>query len=292
MPSSLSDLWSAVREPLMTLLAQWGLKALAAIAVFFIGMVVARMLRRWARKNLGKTPVDTMLVPFLSGVIYFGTMLFVVLAALSIVQVPVTSFIAVLGAAGLAIALAFQSTLSNLASGIMLLTFRPFSPGDYVELTGTDGTVKEVGVFNTVLATKDNVRLVIPNAQIFDQVIKNYTFNDTRRIDLVVGVAYDDDLDLAGETIREILDAEERILDDPEPIVAVDELGGSSVNFVVRPWVKTSEYWPTRWALMKALKEGVEEAGLSFPFPQRDVHLFQENPPVKVKVADSDPEAA
>ena len=258
-----------------SLLVDWGFKVLGALAVLALGWVVARALKGSVHRGLGRSPVDATLVPFFAGITYFGVLLFTILAALSVVGVPVTSFIAVVGAAGLAIALAFQGTLSNLAAGVMLLTFRPVSQGHYVEIGGTSGTVKEVGVFFTTLATPDNVRIIVPNSQIFGSTIKNYSANETRRIDLVVGVGYDDDLNLAIETIREVLAEEERLLDEPEPVVAVSEMADSSVNLVVRPWVNAPDYWATRWDLTKALKERIEAAGLSIPYPQRDVHLFR-----------------
>lgn len=270
----LSDLWLNTVQPM---LAQYGLKVLGGLAVFVIGFFVARSIRSSTRRGLGRSRMDATLIPFVSGLVYFGLLAFVVVAALSIVGIPVTSFVAVVGAAGLAIALAFQGTLSNLASGVMILTFRPFQVDDFVEIGGTSGTVKEVGVFSSMLATPDNVQVTVPNSQIYGEVIKNYSANPTRRVDLVVGVGYDDDLNVAIDTIREVLAAEDRVLADPEPVVAVSEMGDSSVSLVVRPWVNGPDYWATRWALTKALKERIEAAGLSIPYPQRDLHLFQDD---------------
>lgn len=267
-----ADLWTTTVSPL---LARYGLTVIAALVVLGIGLVVARLIRASTRRALRRTPMDDTLIPFISGLVYFGVTVFVVLAALNIVGIPVTSFIAVLGAAGLAIALAFQGSLSNLASGMMILTFRPFTVGDYVEISGTAGTVQEVGVFATTLATPDNVRVLVPNSTIYGETIRNYSANPTRRIDLVVGVGYDDDLDAAIRTIHEVIGDEERVLAEPAPVVAVHEMADSSVNFVVRPWVSTADYWATRWDLTKALKEGLEAAGLSIPYPQHDVHLFR-----------------
>jgi len=156
----------------------------------------------------------------------------------------------------------------------MLLTFRPFSVGDFVDAGGTAGTVKEIGIFTTTMTTPDNVKIIVPNSEISGAIIRNFSAYDTRRIDLVIGVSYDDDLDLAKSTIERILRADGRVLDDPAPVVEVDELGASSVDFVVRPWVNAADYWAAKWALTKALKEGVEAAGLSFPYPQRDVHHY------------------
>lgn len=261
---------------LQALFAVWGLKVLGAIAVVIIGRMVAGWLRRLTRRGLERSRFDATLVPFIANVVYTILLVLVLLSAAGVLGINTTSFIAVLGAAGLAVALAFQGTLSNFSSGIMLLTFRPFHVGDFVEAGGVAGTVKEIGIFMTTLATPDNVRIVVPNSTISGEIIKNYSANETRRIDLVMGVGYDDDLNVAIRTMTEVLAADERVLDDPAPVVAVHELGDSSVNLVVRPWVMTSDYWATRWELTKTLKESIEAAGCSIPFPQRDVHLFQE----------------
>ncbi|HEX9886448.1 MAG TPA: mechanosensitive ion channel domain-containing protein [Longimicrobiales bacterium] len=271
MPDFLNQ-WTTTIQPL---LAEWGVKALGAIVVLLVGWTVARSFRRAVNRVLERSPVDATLAPFLSGLVYFATTAFVILAALSLINVPVTSFIAVLGAVGLAIALAFQSTLSNFASGVLILTLRPFGVGDFVDAGGTAGTVKAVGVFQTTLATPDNVRIIVPNSRIAGETIRNFSANPTRRIDLVVGVSYDDDLDVAMSTIRQVLSEDARVLADPIAVVAVNEMADSSINFVVRPWVPSPDYWDTRWDLTKALKERLEAAGCSIPYPQRDVHLFQ-----------------
>lgn len=264
-----------------TILAEWGLKVLGALAIVFIGRLVAGWLKGLTVRALERARLDQTLVPFLANLVYAGLLTFVFLAALQVLGIPTTSAVAVLGAAGLAVALAFQGTLSNFSSGVMLLTFRPFKIGDFVEAGGVSGTVEEVGVFLSILSTPDNIRIIVPNSKISGEIIKNYTANETRRIDLVMGVGYDDDLDLAIRTIHEVLDEEERVLDDPERLVAVDNLGASSVDIVVRPWVKTPDYWSARRDLTKALKERLEAAGLNIPYPQRDVHLFHENAPVE-----------
>jgi small conductance mechanosensitive channel len=262
-----------------TLLADWGLKLLGAIAVFFIGRIVAGALRGAMKKGLQRADFDPTLVPFLTSLTYTAVLAMVILTALSVAGVPVTSFVAVIGAAGLAVALAFQGTLSNFSAGVMLLTFRPFRIGDFIEGAGTSGTVKEIGIFTTTMATPDNVQIIVPNSQLFDDTLKNYSANEDRRIDLVMGVGYDDDLDLAIRTIHDIIGEDERVLAEPEPQVAVSNLGASSVDIVVRPWVKGSDYWGARFDLTKALKEGLEAAGCNIPYPQRDVHLFHENAP-------------
>ncbi len=260
----------------LSLLTEWGYRVLGALAILVIGRWVASAVRSTVRRGSERAGADPTLVPFFANLAYAALLTGVFLGAAGVLGIPTGSFIAIVGAAGLAIALAFQGTLSHLASGVMLLTFRPFQIGDLVEAGGTSGTVEEIGVFTTTLRTPDNIRIIVPNSKISGDTIKNYSANDTRRIDLVIGVDYGDDLDLAKSTIERIISADERVLDDPAPVVEVDELGASSVDFVVRPWVKTPDYWATRWALTKALKEGIEAAGLSFPFPQRDVHVFND----------------
>ncbi len=255
--------------------ATWTPKVLGALAVFLFGRIFAGWARRAAHKAFTASRLDEILIPFLSRLVHVSIMVLVAVTAVGVLGVSTASFVAVLGAAGLAIALAFQGTFSNFAAGIMLLTFRPFSVGDFVEVGGSSGTVREVGIFSCVLSTGDNVQISVPNSQIFGTTIKNFSANDTRRIDLMVSVGYDDDLGVAVRTCLDVLAVDPRVLGDPESVVAVHELGESSVNLVVRPWVKTSDYGRTRWDLTRALKEGLEAAGCSIPFPQRDVHLHQ-----------------
>jgi small conductance mechanosensitive channel len=258
-----------------TVIVSWAPSILGAFAVLVIGWVAAGWVKRVARRALAATHVDPILVPFVSGIIHVVAIVMVAVTAVGVLGVETGSFVAVIGAAGLAIALAFQGTFSNFASGVMLLTFRPFEVGHVVEVGGVTGGVKEVGIFTCLLTTPDNVQIRVPNSQIFGQTIKNFSASETRRIDLVIGVGYDDDLGVAIRTCQDVVAADPRVLDDPETVVAVHELGDSSVNLVVRPWVKAEEYWATRWDLTRALKEQLEAAGCSIPFPQRDVHLHQ-----------------
>jgi small conductance mechanosensitive channel len=191
--------------------------------------------------------------------------------------IETTSLIAVLGTAGLAIGLAVQGTLSNFSSGVMLLLFRPFHVGDYIDAAGVAGTVSEIGVFSTVLNTPDNVRIIVPNSGIFGSTIKNFSTNDTRRNDIVLGISYDDDISTAIAVVNAVLGKDPRVLSDPEPLVAVSELSDSSVNLVVRPWCQRDDYWSLRFDLIRKFKEELEQAGCSIPYPQRDVHLHQAN---------------
>ena len=267
-----------VMQTATDLMMEWGLSAIGAIAILIIGSWVAKKIRGALRSSLSRAGFDPMLIPFASSLVYWGLMAFVLIAVLANFGVQTASFIALVGAAGLAVGLALQGTLSNFAAGVMILIFRPFSVGNWVEVAGVAGTVKEIGIFSTILFTGDNVKVVVPNSQVYGQTLKNFSANDTRRIDLVMGVGYDDDLQIANDTMLRVLNAEDRVLDEPAPVVAVSELGDSSVDFVVRPWCKASDYWPLRWHLNRRLKEELEAAGCSIPYPQRDVHLFQESP--------------
>ncbi len=256
----------------------WTPKVLAALAVLIFGWMFAGWVRSISRKALKASPIDDILIPFISGLIHVSVIVMVAVTAMGVIGIGTASFVAVLGAAGLAIALAFQGTFSNFAAGIMLLTFRPFEVDDFVEVGGGSGVVKEVGIFSCILHTGDNVQIRVPNSQIFGSTIKNYSANDTRRIDLTMGVSYDDDLGVAVRTCMDTIATDPRVLADPAPVVAVHELGDSAVNLVVRPWVNASDYWQTRWDLTRGLKENLEAAGCSLPYPQRDVHVHEVAP--------------
>ncbi len=267
---------SALLDSMTASLGPWIGRVLGAIAVLVIGRMLAGWLRKLARRGMERSNLDRAAIPFLSAAVFWLAMTFVVIAVLGLFGIPTASFVAVLGAAGLAVGLAFQGTLSNLASGVMLLIFRPFSVGDTIEVEDTMGQVEETRLMYTELTTPGGVQTLIPNGEIFGAKISNFTANPTRRVDLVVGVGYGDDLDAAEETIRRVLASDERVLEEPEPLVQVDELGGSSVNFVVRPWCRSEDYWALKRDLTRELKGEIEAAGLEFPYPQRDVHLFQE----------------
>lgn len=201
---------------------------------------------------------------------------FIIIAALATLGVQTTSFIAVIGAAGLAIGFALQGSLSNFAAGVMIIIFRPFKVGDYVEVGGASGTVEAIHIFSTIVNTPDNKKIIIPNSRVSGDTITNYSANDIRRVDLVVGVSYGDDIRKAKQILEKILSEEQRILKDPPFTIGVMELADSSVNFAVRPWVKTSDYWAVYFDLTERVKTTFDENGISIPFPQRDIHLFQE----------------
>jgi small conductance mechanosensitive channel len=265
----LADLSNQVVE----LLSTWGLRVIGALAVLIIGRIIAGRIRAGMQRLLTRADIDATLVPFVSSLVYYAVLAFVVIAVMGLFGIPTASFIAVLGAAGLAVGLALQGTLGNFASGVMLLVFRPFKVGDFVDAGGTAGSVVSIGVFSTTMNTGDNVQITIPNGIIHGQTIRNFSANPTRRNDMVFGVGYDDDLQVAIDTIKRTITADERTLKDPEILVAVTELGDSSVNIVARPWCKKEDYWGLRFDMMRKVKEELESAGCSIPFPQRDIHL-------------------
>ncbi len=273
-PEAIQENASEAIETAIELISSWGLNVIGAIVLLIVGRWVAASVRKAARRSLERGKVDPSLVPFISSLTYYGVLTVVLIAVLNLFGVETTSLVAVLGAAGLAVGLALQGTLSNFSAGAMLLVFRPIRVGDYVEVGGVGGSVAEIGVFTTTLNTPDNVKVIIPNSSVFGQTIKNYSANDNRRIDLVMGISYGDDIGKAMDAINDVLSKETRLLAEPAPTVAVAELGDSSVNIVVRPWVSKDDYWPTRFDLTRALKEGLEASGCSIPFPQRDLHVI------------------
>ena len=260
-------------ETNLTLVSTWGLQVVGAIAVLIVGRWIAGLLRRGVTRGLERARVDATLVPFLAGITYYLALAVVLIAVLGLFGIETTSLVAVVGAAGLAVGLAMQGTLANFSSGMMLLVFRPFSKGDFVEVAGVKGSVQQIGIFTTTLSTPDNVRIIVPNSAVSGAIISNYSANDTRRNDMVFGVSYVDDLEKAEDAIRRVLAADSRVLKEPEPVVAVAELADSSVNFVVRPWCSKDDYWPLRFDLMRRVKDELESSGCSIPFPQRDLHI-------------------
>ena len=260
---------------LTSAVSAWGLRAAGALVVFVVGRLVAGGVRRSVRRGLTRSETDPTLVPFLSGLAYYGLLTAVVIAVLALLGVQTTSLVAVLGAATLAVGFALQGTLSNFAAGVMLLVFRPFGKRDFIDAAGVSGTVDDIGIFSTTLNTPDNVRVVVPNAGISGSVIKNFSANELRRNDIVIGVAYDDDLNTAVDVIHRVLDEDGRVLDEPASVVAVGGLGESSVDLLVRPWCKGADYWALRADVLTRCKVALETAGCSIPFPQRDVRLIQ-----------------
>lgn len=265
----------ALLQSLQPLVLVYASKIFAALLIFIIGKWLAKKITSVLARVLEKRKVEVTLIGFLEGIVYYALLATVLIAVAGQLGIKTTSFLAILGAAGLAVGLALKDSLSNFSSGVMLILFRPFKVGDWVSVAGETGKVIQVHIFNTLLTTGDNQQKIIPNGIITNATITNITANPTRRVDLVVGIGYDDDIRKAKETLVELMAADSRILAEPTPLVAVSELADSSVNLVVRPWVKKEDYWDVLFALTEKIKVTFDERGISFPFPQRDVHLFK-----------------
>ncbi len=254
------------------LAAVWGLKILFAIAIFVIGKWIAKWLTNVSKKLMSKANVDETLTSFIGSLVYILLMVFVILAALSKLGINTTSFIAILGAAGLAVGLALQGTLANIGAAVLIIIFKPFKVGDFVEAGGAVGTVEEINMFSTIFKTGDNKVVIVPNSAVIGGKITNYSAKETRRVDWVFGIGYEDDLKLAKNVLEDIISKDERVLKEPAPLVAVSELADSSVNFTVRAWVKSADYWGVYFDVMEKVKLTFDEKGISIPYPQLDVH--------------------
>ncbi|MET0025819.1 MAG: mechanosensitive ion channel domain-containing protein [Sedimenticola sp.] len=254
-------------------LLPWAINVGLALAVFIVGRLIAKVLVNLVKKLLVRAELDEILVRFITSIVNTILLLFVIIAALSQLGVDTTSLIALLGAAGLAIGLALQGSLQNFAAGVMLIIFRPFKIGDFVEAAGTMGVVESISIFSTVLRTGDNREVIVPNGTVYSGAITNYSAKEIRRIDMVFGIGYGDDIKRAREIIESILKGDVRVLDEPDYLVAVGELADSSVNFNVRPWVKSGDYWDVKFDLTERIKLAFDEEGISIPFPQMDLHL-------------------
>ncbi len=268
------DMEKLIERAIEVLLA-WAPSVLGAVLILVLGWLGARILRAVLSRSLVRARVDETLVQFLASVVYVAVMLLVIVAAVGRLGVNTTSFAAVLAAAGLAIGLAFQDSLSNFAAGVLLILFRPFRVGDYVEAGGVSGSVAEIQIFTTVFNTPDNKRVIVGNSAITGSQITNFSANDTRRVDMVIGIGYGDDIARAKQIVEGILADDARVLKSPAPTVAVSELGDSSVNLVVRPWVATADYWSVCFDLHERIKVTFDQQGISIPFPQRDLHVYQ-----------------
>jgi len=266
-----------VVDQVIEIVTIYGIDVIGAIAILILGWMIAGWIRSAVDKSLIKVPnMDGTLRPFLSNLVRWIVLAFVIVAVLNQFGVETTSMIAVIGAAGLAIGLALQGTLSNVASGVMLLILRPFKVGDFISAGSLSGTVVEIGLFTSELKTGDGVYIMAPNSQIWNTTITNFSRNSIRRIDIVVGVAYDDDLDVAQKALQSLMDGQALVLKNPASETMIKSLGDSSVNINMRCWVNTADYWDAFWTLNKGAKAAVESAGCSIPFPQRDVHLFED----------------
>jgi small conductance mechanosensitive channel len=257
----------------INLAVTYGIKTIGAVAVFIIGKWLAKLLTKLFRKGLEKSDTDITLVKFLGDLVYFGLFVLVVIAALGTLGVNTTSFAAIVGAAGLAVGLALQQNFSNFGAGVIILFLRPFKVRDFVEAGGATGVIESISIFNTIVKTGDNKIIIVPNSNIIGGNIVNYSKEPVRRIDLVIGVGYEDDLKLVKSTLEEILNSHPKVLKDPAPAVALAELADSSVNFNVRPWVKSEDYWGVRSELLETIKTTFDEKGINIPYPQMDVHV-------------------
>ena len=250
----------------------WGINIIMALLIFMVGKFVVSIIAKVIGSVMKNARVDNILVEFISSIVKTVLLLFVVVASLNQLGVDTTSLIALIGAAGLAIGLSLQSTLQNLAAGVMLIIFRPFKDGDFIDAGGVLGTVEKIQIFNTVMRTGDNREMIVPNGLIFGGTITNFSAKATRRVDMVFGIGYDDDIRKAKEVIKSILDADDRVLKDPEPLIAVAELADSSVNFNVRPWCKSADYWDVYFDTHENIKLEFDKQNISIPYPQMDVH--------------------
>lgn len=266
--------WNHWTTRALDFLADYGARILFAVAIFAIGRWVVGLVSRMVRRLMDRHKIDPVLTQFTGSMIYFGLLSMVVLASLEKLGIQTTSFVALIGAAGLAVGLALQGSLSNFAAGVLIIIFRPFKLGDYIEGGGTAGVVKEISILTTVLATPDNKKIIVPNSAVMGGNITNYSAHETRRLDLVFGVSYSDDLPKVKRILEELVAADSRCLKDPEPTVGVLALADSSINFAVRPWVRTGDYWSVFFDMNLKVKQRFDAEGISIPFPQRDVHLY------------------
>ena len=258
------------------LFAEFGIRVATALLILVIGHWVAKSLRDLTGKMMGKSNVDATLIKFVGSLVYFALLAFVVLAALGQMGIQTTSFIAVIGAAGLAVGLALQGSLANFAAGVLMLIFRPFKVGDYIEGAGVGGIVEEIHIFNTLLGTLDNKAIIVPNAKLTGDNITNYTMKEKRRVDLVFGVSYGEEIGKVKRVIAGVLESDACILKDPAPTVAVLGIEGGSVTFAVRPWVRTEDYWDVYFNTNENMKKQFVAEGIQIPVPRRDVHLHQD----------------
>ena len=275
-PSLVADSGTTV-DKIMEVLAVWGLKLVAALLILIVGLWVAKKIKACLAAVMTRRGVDDTLIGFLSSLAYGAIVVFVVIASISKLGVNTTSFAAVVAAAGLAIGLALQGSLSNFASGVLIIIFKPFKAGDFITAGGESGIVVEVSILTTVLRTPDNIKIILPNSSVMGGAITNVSAHSTRRVDMTIGVGYGDDLNKAKQIMLDLLAADDRVLKDPAVQVEVANLGDSSVDFVVRPWVNAADYWGVKFDFTKSVKERFDAEGISIPYPQQDVHMFQQS---------------
>jgi len=254
----------------------WAIKVVMALAIFIIGRWVVKVVVNLVKKLLARGSMEEMLINFVASIVNAVLLLFVIIASLDQLGVDTTSLVALIGAAGLAIGLALQGSMQNFAAGVMILVFKPFKSGDFIDAGGVMGVVETVNIFSSTLRTGDNKEVIVPNGAIYGGAITNFSARDTRRVDMVFGIGYDDDIRQAKAILEKIVNEDERVLKDPAPVIALSELADSSVNFVVRPWVNSGDYWAVMWDTNEKVKMAFDEAGISIPYPQMDVHLHKQ----------------
>ena len=265
----------AIIQKIYEITTIYGIKVLVALLILFFGRLIAKLVTKIVGRIMDRSKIDHTIVKFVGNLVYIALMAFIIIAALGQLGIQTASFIAVLATAGLAIGLALQGSLANFAAGFLMIIFRPFKVGDFIEGGGVAGTVEEISIFTTVLKSPDNKTVIIPNAKISSDNIINWTTKGTRRVDLVMGIGYADDIDKAKQIMADVIAKDERVLKNPAPQIAMVELGDSSVNFVVRPWVKSGDYWDVYFALTEGIKKAFDANNISIPFPQRDVHMYE-----------------
>ncbi|HKI78038.1 MAG TPA: mechanosensitive ion channel domain-containing protein [Ignavibacteriaceae bacterium] len=267
----MENIISTVRD----VITLYGLKIISAILILIVGFWIAKMIKKYLKKILGKRNLDATINSFICNLTYTAMIVFVVIATLAQVGIQTTSFIAVIGAAGLAVGFALQGALANFAAGFLLILFRPFKAGDFVQAGGSSGTIEEVQILYTQMKTVENIKVVIPNGKIMGDSIINYSANEMRRAEWIFGIGYGDDMKKARGVLKSLIESDKRILTDPAPQILVKELADSSVNFGVRAYIKTSDFWGVYFDMTEKVKEKFDQEGINIPFPQRDVHLFQ-----------------
>ena len=268
-----------ITEQLYLFATSYGIKVIGAVLILIIGRIAALLGRKLVSRVLVRMNTDESIVTFAKSLVYVLILVFAIIAALSKFGVETTSFVAILGAAGFAVGFAMQGSLSNFASGVLVLIFKPYRVGDFVDAAGTAGTVKEIRLFNTILATPDNIKVIVPNSKIYGDVLKNISGYETRRVDFVFGIGYNSSIQKATEILIRIMKEDERVLSDPAPMVAVAELADSSVNLVARPWVKKEDYWGVKFDITGRVKDEFDAAGIEIPFPQHSIHMVREESP-------------
>jgi len=266
---------SNLSERLFDLFTVYGLRLVYAVVIFIVGRWVAKAVTRFIRRIMSSKNVDETVTNFTASLSYIALLAFVIIASLNKLGIQTTSFIAILGAAGLAIGLALQGSLSNFAAGVLMIIFKPFKTGEYVEGGGAAGKVEKVEIFSTQLITPDNKTVIVPNAKMMGDNIVNYSAKGTRRVDMVFGIGYNDDIDKARGLISEVIASDGRILKDPAPDIVVSELADSSVNLATRVWSRVDDYWDVLFATTETVKKRFDAENISIPFPQRDVHMYQ-----------------